>query len=206
MDLRPTTLESPLDRKTRAFLGSGPPPEEWLSAWEAWSVPLQRRVSQSIRWTPPDNFHVTLRFFGDISQSEIMLVEEIVAVVARDTQPFTIRADGLRIFPDRYRPRVLALGLRDEPVLLRLEETIRRATRSIGQKSEDQQFHPHLTVARAHNPTRRDVKLLQDLLDTRAEPNLPAWQVADVTLFQSVLGAGGPKYKVLKAAPLTGVN
>ncbi|HSR41582.1 MAG TPA: RNA 2',3'-cyclic phosphodiesterase, partial [Longimicrobiales bacterium] len=64
-----------------------------------------------IRWVEPDNFHVTLKFLGQIRREAVGEVEQAVAKAARGNAPFEATIGGFGAFPTIRRPRVLWMGV-----------------------------------------------------------------------------------------------
>ena len=65
---------------------------------------------KGIRWVPPKNIHLTLRFLGDIGSSGITAVKEAVLKAAGEASPFKLSAKGIGAFPGMNRPRVVWIG------------------------------------------------------------------------------------------------
>ena len=71
---------------------------------------LQPRIA-GIRWVSQANFHLTLKFLGDIEEKQIEPIAQALELVLRPFPRFTINAKDLGVFPDLKRPRVLWIGL-----------------------------------------------------------------------------------------------
>ena len=96
----------------RAFIAVDLEPQTVQQIAEA-IVHLRPRMP-GIRWLPPTNFHLTLKFLGDIEEGK---VEPIAQALERELYPFscfTINAKGLGVFPDLKRPRILWVGVGGE--------------------------------------------------------------------------------------------
>ena len=77
---------------------------------------LQNRLKtvtppHSVRWSIPQNIHLTLHFLGDIDQNQVRPVAAEMAVAAKQHPPFELLLGGLGCFPSMRRPRVLWVGL-----------------------------------------------------------------------------------------------
>src|SRR2546422_3630834 len=80
---------------------------------------LKREVSGSgrrgkavkIGWTQPEGIHLTLKFLGDIQETQVEALREILKRAASPARPFTLEARGLGAFPNPRAPRVIWLGL-----------------------------------------------------------------------------------------------
>ena len=67
---------------------------------------LKRRLP-GVRWVAKENIHLTLKFFGQIDETQIEPISQMLEVVIRPFPRFTINAKGLGVFPDFKKPRVL---------------------------------------------------------------------------------------------------
>ncbi len=110
----------------------------------------------ALAWTQPQNFHLTLRFVGDIAAE---CSAELAAAIMRASEgiaPFRLDLRELGCFPNSRNPRVVwaAVG-GDLHALQTLQNRIERATAGWGQPLEARAFHPHLTLARVRNPNRK---------------------------------------------------
>src|SRR5690606_24159175 len=98
------------------------------------------------RWTPAGQFHLTLRFLGDVEDERAGDVA--AALGAIPGEPFRLHAQGLDVFPSRRNPRVLVVRVEDEPRLMRLQRGVDAAVRRLGVAADPKSFHPHVTLGR----------------------------------------------------------
>ncbi|MGH7886726.1 MAG: RNA 2',3'-cyclic phosphodiesterase, partial [Candidatus Binatia bacterium] len=101
----------------------------------------------AIRWVGAANFHLTVKFLGNIDEGKI---EPIGAALADALRPFprlTINAKGLGVFPNPKRPRVLWVGLVGTQ-LVSLQAKVESALTPLGFAPEEKTFTPHLTIGR----------------------------------------------------------
>ena len=93
-----------------------------------------------MRWVPPTNFHLTVKFFGDIEEAQV----EPIAVALQeqlDLFPrFTINAKGLGVFPERGRPKILWVGLTGNE-LAELAARVQSALLPLGFAPETEKLH-----------------------------------------------------------------
>lgn len=160
---------------------------------------LKPRID-AIRWVAPSNFHLTLKFLGDIDESR---VEPIGAALGNALRPFprcTINAKGLGVFPGLKRPRVLWVGL-EGPGLIPLATQVESALAPLGFAPDERGFIPHLTIGR-WRPGDRVGKALEQELQCWANYEFGISQADEVILFQSVLNPAGAIYTRLKVIAL----
>jgi 2'-5' RNA ligase len=106
-----------------------------------------RDRSDEIRWAPPDQYHVTMRFLGDVaSEREPGMIERLAAV---SVEPFVLPIEGIGVFPPKGPPRVVWAGTgRGHPRLHQLRQRIDDALIAAGLDFDLRTFHPHITLGR----------------------------------------------------------
>ena len=160
-----------------------------------------RPETPKVRWVPPENIHLTLRFLGDIEDSVGERVMERVAAAAADLSPMTLTARGLGCFPNPRKPSVVWLGVHTAgDGLARLQQAAEEAAREAGLAAEKRAFKPHLTLGRIRQPGRPVP--MADLAKQYEEYEAGAWTVRDVALFASELHPAGARYHRVAAVPL----
>jgi 2'-5' RNA ligase len=148
------------------------------------------------RWIDPENYHVTLRFIGDVDDVVAHEVASMLGMVRRT--PFELRFDGLSSFGGR-RPRALIATFASTQALLDLQAEHERVMRRIGLDAEGRKFTPHVTLARLRETSSRQVA---EYLSTRSLMGLLPFRVARFVLFSSRASVGGGPYVVEAAYPL----
>ncbi|MDX1690710.1 MAG: RNA 2',3'-cyclic phosphodiesterase [Acidimicrobiia bacterium] len=137
----------------------------------------------------PDNWHLTLRFLGDVGPVGRDRLLGTLGDADLGT-PFGLSWSGLGAFPNPRRARVLWLGVRrGAPELEDLAGRVREAVEDAGFDPEERPFSPHLTLSRLRPP--EDVRPLVD----RFEAPDAAMRVSEVVLFRSNLGGGPARYE-----------
>ncbi|MCB9888441.1 MAG: RNA 2',3'-cyclic phosphodiesterase [Planctomycetes bacterium] len=188
-------VASPGAATLRAFFAV-PIPDEARPPLRAVLQTLRARpFGDAVRWVALDNLHVTVRFLGDIPERA---VAELVAAASAELA--TLPTGRLSLtppfaFPDRRRPRVVALGVDGGAALTELARAVERAVRAAGFPADRRAFHPHLTLGRL-----RDRRLpALDLGWRTVELPLDA-----VVLYESQLLPGGARHLVRARLPLGG--
>ena len=109
-------------------------------------------AESSVRWVKTENIHLTMRFLGDTDANTLPNLYEEIDRVAAVVPAFTISLGQLGCFPNQKRPRVIWIGVdSDSTWLTTLQESIEQCVSSLGWKSENRKFHPHLTLGRVKN-------------------------------------------------------
>jgi len=148
------------------------------------------------RWVRPENIHLTLRFFGEITPDVIEKISAAVRTAAQQVNPFRVTIRGAGAFPSLQRPRVVWAGLEDPSAALELEKRISGSLRTIGLPPEDKEFHPHFTLARTRGG-HRTAALEQFLRGDSSRP-VADLCVDHVALIRSDLKPTGPIYTTLE--------
>jgi RNA 2',3'-cyclic 3'-phosphodiesterase len=160
---------------------------------------LRERIP-AVRWVPPTNLHLTVKFFGDIEEAQV----EPIAIALQDQLElfprFTINAKGLGVFPERGRPKILWVGLTGNE-LAGLAAKVQSSLLPLGFAPEQRSFTPHLTIGRWRDSERAPRTLKQELERWR-NCTFGHSVVNEVILMQSVLKADGAVYHRLKVISL----
>jgi 2'-5' RNA ligase len=167
---------------------------------------LRPRIARGpVRFVPPGQWHVTLRFLGEITDTSLVLgrLEAAIRAATVDVPEFTLRLEGFGCFPSAPRPRVLWAGLAGDLVTLtRMQERVAAATEPFAASREDHVFHPHVTLARIHDACRSDADAIRHALERTLLPPTDPWPVREVRLMESRLGSEGARYEIRRAFPL----
>lgn len=141
------------------------------------------------RWLPPENYHVTLRFIGEVAAYQAEEIDLLLATL--NARGFALSLAGVGIFAKAGRPAALWAGVGRTPHLDLLRSKIETACQRAGLEPERRRFAPHVTLARLNNVA--EAKLagwVQSHNLFRAEP-VP---VTHFTLFSSLLGKEAAVY------------
>lgn len=164
---------------------------------------LKARIG-AIRWVGAGNFHLTLKFLGNIDERSIEPIGVALADALRPFPRLTINAKGLGVFPNPKRPRVIWVGLVGND-LVSLKAKVDLALTPLGFAPEEKHFTPHLTIGRWRQGERAD-RTAETTLDQElgkwSEHEFGASPINEVILFQSDLKPAGPIYRRLKVVML----
>ena len=153
------------------------------------------------RWLPPEQFHLTLRFSGDVDSGGFADIADGLSSVA--CPPFSLGLGGVGLFPPRGQPRVLWAGveLGSGDGLSLLHGRIDGRLRSLGIAPEGRKFAPHVTLARLKETPAGQ---LGDYLMTHGDFITETIPVAEFHLYSSVLGPKGAIHRIEASYPLGG--
>jgi 2'-5' RNA ligase len=163
-------------------------------------VALQAKLEggvSPVRWTKPDNLHLTLMFLGLVAPSDLERLAPRWAAACAECPTFLLRLGAIGSFPNSRRAKVLWLGFQDFPATaIALQDSLSRLSASIA-AIDDKSFTPHLTIARAPRAATFDAASVM-----RGEPISVEWRVLEVALIKSDLSSKGPTYTTLIRLPV----
>jgi RNA 2',3'-cyclic 3'-phosphodiesterase len=159
--------------------------------------------TNAIRWVPANNIHLTLKFLGEVSSTNLELLTKLLRVETIRHRCFEITVGGLGAFPTIRRPRVIWVGVQAPPDLMALQRSIESETVRLGYAVEERPFSAHLTLARvSHNAAPDEVRKIGDGLVNFKVDQLGTISVKSVHLFRSDLQPGGAVYTSLLTSQL----
>lgn len=150
------------------------------------------------RWIKPADFHLTLRFVGDINTA---LAREFVANLASvAVDAFELTVSGLGAFGGED-PRAIWAGVAPSSALVALAQAHEKAARAAGLPPDKRGFKPHITLARLKGARVEDVaRFLTRYSGYRSEP----FFVSQAILMSSRPSVGGGPYAIEDRFPLRG--
>ena len=166
--------------------------------------PLHKALGTSlIRWVSAQNVHLTLKFLGDVSPTNVDHLTQILRTEADSCRAFDLQIGGLGSFPSLRRPRVLFIGIQAPAELEALYRGIESACARLGYESERRGFSPHLTLGRVKEDiTAVDQQRIRRALEETKIDSLGTARVNSVHLYKSDLKPSGSVYTKLYTAPL----
>ena len=187
----------------RAFIAVEIPPEIH-QAIEKKTAPLRAALNTSlVRWVPSANIHLTLKFLGDTSPTNVEMLTQMLSVEMNQHQSFALEFGGLGVFPQPKRPRVIWIGIQAPAGLEALQHSIEAAATKMGYPVEKRPFSPHLTIGRVkQNVNSTGIQKIRATLEETQVGSLGNTQVTAVHLFKSNLKPTGAVYTRLFSVPL----
>lgn len=153
----------------------------------------------SFRFSPPENFHVTLVFLGNTDRIEA--VAAAAKAAATQISPFDIEVRGIGAFPDLRSARVIWAGVPRTKEIVAAKLRVEESLAPLGFSPEAREFHPHLTLARTRN-----VHSVEHSIDSFRRTDFGEIQVSEIVLYESVPKIPYPEYRPLERIPLLKKN
>ena len=149
---------------------------------------------QKIRWLPPENYHLTLVFLGEVESTILASFQFELEQKLEEAESFPLTISAITPFPFS-RPRIAAALVEHTTELLRLQSDVTNCVRKCGITLERRRFVPHVTLGRLKPRAGKtvDFKVRNILLSGIAD---------SVTLFQSELTPEGAIHTALVEIPL----
>lgn len=147
--------------------------------------------NSKIRWTRPENLHITLQFLAEVKTDDVStLLTNVEAAMTDVTIPLRFTLGDLYFFPDPHRPRVLVLDVTPQAMIAEWSAMVGKGIVQAGYAIEERPFRAHLSIGRIKTSQATALNFLQDI----APLNLPEIQVGEVVLFQSEPHPEGSHY------------
>jgi 2'-5' RNA ligase len=186
----------------RAFIAISLSPEIRRSLDEVSNKLKERLPDVPVRWVPADNIHLTIKFLGDVSVSNIEMLQKILGTEACQHTPFEFSVGNLGAYPSISRPRVIWVGVEAPDELHALQRGIEAETARLGYAREKRAYSPHLTLGRvSRNADASDTRCIRKVLKNCTIGFLGAARVQEVHLYRSELQPGGAVYSQIFSAP-----
>ena len=151
--------------------------------------------SGNIKWTNPDNIHITLAFLGDTEDHMIINISSMLKQKCEGFGKFELIIKGSGVFKNPDDPRIIWTGIEPSEKLLQLNDYIINGLKEAGIRIESRPFKPHLTLGRIKSLKDREV--LTTLIDKYQNKRIQKVQVNEVLLYESILLQTGPLYTVI---------
>jgi len=160
---------------------------------------IRDAVRMKASWVREPNYHITIRFLGDIDAISTVKLEQMSQAICKRLQPFDLALGQLGAFSSIERPRVLWIGDSESPTFRGLSTSLDVGLRSLGFPREHKDAVAHVTIARIKG--RADPSMAQ--LVAASQPAEPIRVRIDrLTLMQSELTPSGAIYTPLFATKL----
>ena len=187
----------------RLFIALAVPPEVREEIGRAQGRLRRDAPPGAIRWTRPDQFHVTVKFLGDIPSAQLAALESSVSRVCAGCPALRLSARGIGFFPNEQRPRVI--WVRADDAGGRMAELHRRLDEAMGPSApveKPEKFTGHITLGRFRPGRHAAIEKLLDRATVFRDRQFGEWQAGTVEIVRSELTATGAMHTPLASCPL----
>jgi len=153
-----------------------------------------------IRWVPPINYHLTLKYLGWTRHETVEALRDVVAEAIAGMPRLTFRTARIDAFPGLDKGSIIWAGV-ESPAVVELHERIERATVAFGYPAEPRPFRPHITLARL-----RETRPLKEVVLPLSEQMFSDTRADAVTLFESQAKSSGSVYVEVAKIPFKTVQ
>lgn len=155
-----------------------------------------RDCDAALKIVETQNIHLTLKFLGDINESIVNNILEIMRKGVEGVEPFTLKFRGTGAFPNLNCMNVIWIGIPNADTLIRISEYIDERLVELGFEREKRGFSPHITVARVKGQKNKDK--LQRVIKENVNMDFGEQKVDCIKLKKSILGPKGPTYSTVE--------
>jgi 2'-5' RNA ligase len=180
-------------------------PEGIKTKIEAAQAELRRVLPErAVRWTRREQFHLTLKFLGDVDAARVEALGEALRAACRGFGALHLRAERVGCFPDLRYPRVVWVGVQDQAEQLPLlQAAVERAAREYTTEEKEERFTGHVTLARIKGIKRLEAEALGKAAGDMAERLFGQWTACQVEIMRSELMPQGARHSSLASIALT---
>ena len=150
-----------------------------------------RAENLDLRWVPPENFHVTLKFIGEATSAELEAIKSELRGV-RPEGPVRATFRGLGYSWSARRGGIFWVTMEVTETMKMLAAQINRRLERLGIAAEERDFLPHLTLARFKRPN--SLPAIRAAIEAHQNREFGSLLSEELHLVESKLGPGGSKY------------
>ena len=179
-------------------------PDDVKDKMEAARADLRRVLpDRNVRWARPEQFHLTLRFLGDVEVGRAEALTEAIRAACAGFGALHLRAERIGCFPERGYPRVVWVGVRDEAEQLpRLQQRVESATAGFTSQAKEERFTGHLTLGRIKGIKQPEAEALGKATAGMAGRFFGQWTACQIELMRSELLPQGAQHTSLASIAL----
>ena len=159
----------------------------------------ERSKSHAIRWSRPENLHITLQFLAEVGSDDVpTILQEVRQVVKEASHQLSFTFGKITLFPHPSRPRVIVLDITEQEGLAELSAKIAKGIQAANYEVEEKAFKAHLTLGRIKQPKGVNLRFLADVELPISEKVI----VDEIVLFRSEPQADGSRYSLIEKISL----
>ncbi|MEM9365112.1 MAG: RNA 2',3'-cyclic phosphodiesterase [Planctomycetota bacterium] len=185
----------------RTFLAIALPRE--IASAAARRISKCKQAGDAIKWVPAENLHLTLKFLGEVDNTDVPRVCDCLQRICEGFDPFPLHIGGNSGLPSIDRARVLCVTVEDpESQLIAMVGQIERAFAELGFKPEARDYQPHLTLGRTRGGSRRASDEVIERWREHEDETIGDMIARRVEVVGSFLEKRGPSYQIMHTVDL----
>lgn len=166
---------------------------------EKLGLELQKQSTTRVSWVKAHNFHLTLRFLGDIAEDRVKNIQSCIEKACLGVKTFNLEVNKLGAFPNLRHPKVFWVGINgNTSTLISMQHKLEQELIAEGFGSSDHPFSPHLTIGRVKDGNGQDISNKLSQIEFIPESFL----VKEIILMRSDLKPSGAVYSKLASIKL----
>lgn len=154
---------------------------------------IQQTLPKGVRKQPVEQMHITLRFLGETPQAIAQKVESYLDEIRADA--FTLRTNGVGIFPQKGKPKIIWVDVEKNETLMNLHQKIEEVCVKNGFEPEKPTYIPHITLGKVKKTSARDAK---SWVENEGQGINLISRIDSFILYESVFNIGGVNHKTVK--------
>jgi 2'-5' RNA ligase len=158
-----------------------------------------KQIDARIKYVELTNLHLTLKFFGEIDTEGLELLEEKIAKVVSEFNPFDIKIKSCGAFPNNNHIKVIWVGIDEDSIIRELHDKLDKEFTKLG-FDRDKKFSTHLTIGRMKSAKNKDK--VKATIEEFSDIEIGEMTVNRISLKKSTLKPSGPVYEDLKVFEL----
>jgi 2'-5' RNA ligase len=148
-----------------------------------------------VRWTKREQFHLTLRFLGNVSVNRTEALIRSAQEACKNYSAMRLCAERVGFFPHLRSPRVIWAWVHDrEDLLPKLQSAIELAVKDFTTEAAEEKFTGHVTLGRAKHIKRPQTEILAKLAGRMRERFFGEWTASEIEIIRSQLSSDGARY------------
>lgn len=158
-----------------------------------------KKIDTRIKYVELENLHLTLKFFGEIDTAGLKLLEEKIANVVSEFEPFNIKIKSCGAFPNTNHIKVIWVGIEEDSLIKELHDRLDKEFVKLGFE-KDRKFSTHLTIGRMKSAKNKNQ--VKSTIEEFGDVEIGEMTVSSIALKKSKLTPSGPIYEDLKVFEL----
>jgi 2'-5' RNA ligase len=156
-----------------------------------------QQTRADVKWVQAENLHLTLKFLGDIEETDLEKISSVISESCRGFDLITSHLNEIGVFPDLCHPRIVWAGLDDSKQKFQsIVEALEERLAKLGFAKDNHPFKPHITLGRVK--LSANLKNLMQTIQQITFEGKKEQTFEKIILYKSTLTPQGPVYEVLK--------